>query len=116
MDKDYWEIKIPISTNTRNQLRTGLKTYNILESAWNSTSLDIEIFILVKKNFVDFIVRIMPNNKCKINVNFLLCNKTYLFTYNIKITELRQFPDSEIFYVDNFQVFISITIEVQLQA
>lgn len=39
-----------------------------------------------------------------------------MFTYNIKITEPRQFPDPEIFYVDNFEDSISIAVELSLQA
>ena len=61
-------------------------------------------------------VRIMPNNECKVNVDSLLCNGTYPFTYDVKTTEPGQFTDPKIFHVNNFQVFISVIIEVQLQA
>lgn len=33
MDKDYWVVRILISTETRNKLRTGLKTHGILKGA-----------------------------------------------------------------------------------
>lgn len=102
INKNYWEIKIFISTKIRNKLRTGLKTHDILKDAWNPSSLDIEIFILVKKNYIDFIMRIIPDNKYWVNVNFLLCNETCSFIYNMKTTEPRQFPDLEIFHIDNF--------------
>lgn len=58
----------------------------------------------------------MLDKKCKANVNSLLCNKTYPFMYNMKITEPKQFPDLEKFYIDNFQVFTSVAVEMQLQA
>ena len=34
--------------------------------------------------------------------------------YNMKTIEPGQFPDLEKFYIDNFQVCISVAIEVQL--
>lgn len=90
MDKDYWAIKtIQISIETKDKLRTGLKMHGILKGIWNPTNLNKEIFMSIKKNFVDSLVRIMLGNECKANVGFLLCNETYPFTYNIKTTELR---------------------------
>ena len=116
IDKDYWGIIILIFTKMRDKLRTGLKSYSILKDTWNPASIDIEIFMLVKKNFVDFIMRIIQNNKGKVNINFSLCDESYLFTYYVKTNELRQFPDLEIFYINIFQIFTSIAIEMQLEA
>lgn len=47
-------------------------------------NLNTEIFMLIKKNFVDFLVRIMPDNECKTNVDFLFYDMIYLFTYDVK--------------------------------
>lgn len=58
--------------------------------------------MLVKKFFIDFIVKIMLDNKGKVNIDFLLCNEIYLFTYDIKTTKPRQFPDPKMFHIDNF--------------
>lgn len=116
MDKDYWAIKILISTKIRDKLKTGLKINSIFKSAQNPASFDTKINMSFKKDFVDSIVRIIPNNKCKGDVDFLLCNRTYSFMYDVKTTEPRQFPDLEMSHVDNFQVCISSAMEVQLQA
>lgn len=115
IDKDYYEIKTLISTKTRDKLKTGLKTNDILKNAQNPINLDTNISILIKKNFVDSIMRIMLDNKCKVNNNFLLCNGTYFFIYNVKTTEPRHVPDPKIFHVDNFQIFTNVAIKVQLQ-
>lgn len=112
IDNDYWEITILISTKNRDKLRAGLKTDDILKVAWNLTNLNIDISMLVKWNFVDFMVRIMPDDKCKANVHAPLCNKTYLFTYDIKTIQPGQFSDLGIFHVDNFQICINVAIEV----
>ncbi len=56
----------------------------------------------IKKIFVDSLVRIMSDNRCNTNVDSLLCDGTYLFTYDVKTTEPRQFPDPGMFYVDTF--------------
>lgn len=56
-------------------------------------SLDTEISILIKINFVDFLVRIIPDNECTTNIDFFLYNEIYSFTYNMKTTKLGQFPD-----------------------
>lgn len=72
--------------------------------------------MIVKKNFVDSMVRIILDKKCKANVNFLLCDKIYPFIYDVKTTESGQFPEPIMFYIDNFQVCTSITMEMQLPA
>ena len=116
IDRDYWAIRILISTKIKDKLRTDLKTYGILKDVWNLASLDTEISMSVKKDFVDSLVKIIPDDKCKVNVNSLLCNRTYSFTYDMKTTKPEQFSDPEIFHVDNFQVCTSIAVEVQLQS
>ncbi len=68
------------------------------------------------KEFVDVLIKIMPDNKCKTRVKSLFCDGTYLFKYNMKTTKQGKFPDSGIFYDDSFQICISITVEVQLQS
>ncbi len=45
--------------------------------------------MLIKKNFGNFLVRIILDNECNTNVNSLLCNKTYPFMYDMKIIEPR---------------------------
>ncbi len=87
MDKDYWAIRILIFTKTRDKLRTDLKTHDILKDTWNLVSLNTEISILIKKNFVDFMMKIMPDHECKANVDSLLCDKIYPFIYDEKTTE-----------------------------
>ncbi len=117
MDRDYLAIKIQISTETKDKLRAGLRTHSILKDAWNPTSFDTEISMSIKKDFVDFLVRIMPDNEYKeANVDSLLCDGIYPFTYDVKTTEPRQFPDSGMFYVNNFQVCTSVAIEVRVQS
>ncbi len=76
----------------------------------------MEISISIKKDFVDSLVRIMLDNKCKANVDSLFCDGTYPFTYDVKTIEPRQFPDPEMFHVDNFQVCISVAVEMQVQS
>lgn len=102
MDKDYQAIRILIFIKTKKRLRTGLKTHGILKDALNFASLDTEIFILVKKNFIDFMIRIISDSKCKTNVDFLLYNKTYFFMHDVKTTETEQFSDLKMFYINNF--------------
>ncbi len=61
-------------------------------------------------------VRIMSDNKYKANVDSLFCNWTYSFIYNVRTTELGQFLNLRIFYINNFQVCTSIAVDVQLQS
>lgn len=61
-------------------------------------------------------VRIIPDDEYKINIDSQLYDETYLFTYDIKTTELGQFSDPGMFYVDNFQVCIIVAVKVRLQA
>lgn len=77
MDKNYWAIRILIATKTRDKLGIGLKTYDLLKSAWSLTSLNTEISMLIKKDFIDSIVRIISDNEYKTNVNSLLRNEIY---------------------------------------
>ena len=56
----------------------------------------------------------MLDNKYKVNIDFLFCNKTYPFIYHMKTTKLGQFPDLSIFFINNFQVCTIVAIEVQL--
>ena len=70
----------------------------------------------IKKDFIDYLVRIMLNNECKANVDFLLCDDTYLFMYDMKKTKLEQFPYPKMFHIDNFQVCTSVAVEVQVQS
>ncbi len=70
----------------------------------------------VKKEFVDALVKIMPDDECKTRVEGLLCNGIYTFTYDVKTTKPSEFPDPEVFHVDNFQVGTSVAVEVQLQS
>lgn len=104
MNKDYWVIEILILTKTRDKLGTGLKTHSILKNAWNLTSLNIEISMLIKEDFVDSITRIMSDNRCKAKIDSLLYDETHFFMYNMKTTKPRQFPDLGMFHIDNFQV------------
>ncbi len=116
IDKNYRVIRIQISTEIKDKLRIGLKTYDILKDAGNTASLDIEISMLIKKDFVDSLVRIMLDNECKANDNSLLCDGTYHFMYDVKITEPGQFPDPKIFHINNFQVCTSVAVEMRLQS
>lgn len=115
MDKKYWGIKILISIKTRNKLRDDLKTHGVLKGTWDLASLDTEISMLVKKEFVDVLVKIMPNNKYKTRVEGLLRKRTYPFKYDMKTTKPGEFSHPRIFHVDNFLIGTSIVIEVRLQ-
>lgn len=102
MDKEYWRIQILIFTETRNKLSDGLKTYDVQKSAWDPASSNTELSISVIKKFVDTLVKIMSDDKCKTRIEGLLCNRTYTFKYDVKTTKPGKFPDLEIFHVDNF--------------
>lgn len=115
ISKNYLVIRIQISTKIQEKPRTGLKIYSILKGTWNPKSLNKEISISIKKEFIYFWMRIMPNNKCKAIIDFLLYNGTYFFTYDMKTTKLREFSDLKIFYVKNFQVCTNVAVELQLQ-
>ncbi len=115
MDKEYWGIKVLISTETRNKLRDVLKIHGVLKGAWDPVSLDTELSMSVKKEFVDALIKIMPNDECKTKIEGLLYDGTYPFTYDVKTIKPGEFPDPEVFYVDNFQVATSVAMEVQLQ-
>lgn len=82
----------------------------------NLSSLDTKISMSIKKNLIDFIVKIMSDHKCKTNVDSLLCDEILFFMYDVKTTKPEQFPDSEIFYVDSFQVCTGVTVNMQLQS
>lgn len=70
-----------------------------------------------KKEFVDALVKIMPDDECKTRVEGLLYDGTYPFMHDVKITlKSGEFPDPGIFHVDNFQVGTSVAVEVRLQA
>ena len=114
---DSWKTSICITGNNgekllgnqisdfhqnQRQAKDQIKDLWYFEDAWNLASLDTEISMLVKKNFVNSIVRTMLDDKCKIIIDSLLCNATYSFKYNVKTTEPEEFPDQRIFYVDNF--------------
>ncbi len=70
----------------------------------------------IKKDFVDSLVRIIPDDECKANVDSLLCDGTYPFTYDVKTTKPGQFPDPGIFHVNNFQICTSVAVEVRVQS
>ncbi len=72
--------------------------------------------MLVKKEFVDALVKIMPVDECKTWVEGLLCDGTYPFMYDVKTTKPDEFPDPGVFHVDNFHVGTSVAVEVQLQS
>ncbi len=116
MDKEYWGIKVLISTETKNKLRDGLKTHGVLKGAWDPSSLDTELSMSVKKEFVDALVKIMPDDECKTRVKGLLCDGTYPFTCDVKTTKPGKFPDPGVFHIDNFQVDTSVAVEVRLQS
>ena len=44
----------------------------------------------------------MQDNKCKTNVKSLLCNEIYPFTYDVNSNQPGEFPDLEVFHIDNF--------------
>ncbi len=93
MDKEYWEIKVLISTETRNKLRDGLKTHGVLKRAWDPASLDTELSMSVKKEFVDALVKIIPDDECTTRVKGLLCDGIYPFIYDVKTTKPGEFLD-----------------------
>ncbi len=116
MDRDYWAIKIQISFESKDKLRAGLRTHDILKGTWNPTSLDTEISMSIKKDFVNSLVKIMSNDECKANVDSLFYDDTYPFMYDVKTTEPGQFPDPGMFHVDNFQVCTSVFLDVRVQS
>ncbi len=93
-----------------------MKIHGILKCVWNYTSLDKEISILTKKDFINSLMRIIVDDECKANLDSVLCNETYSFTYNVKMTEPGQFLDPGMFHVNNFQVCTSVLVEVRLQS
>ena len=61
-------------------------------------------------------LKIIPDNNYKANIESLLCNMTYLFKYNMKTIQFIEFSNLEVFYVNNFQVRTNVNMELQLQA
>ncbi len=72
--------------------------------------------MLIKKDFINSLVRILLDDEYKANVDSLFYDMTYLFTYNVKTTELEEFLDPQIIYIDNYQVCTSVAIEMQVQS
>lgn len=70
--------------------------------------------MLVKKKFLNALVKIISDNKYKTQVKGLLCNGTYPFIYDVKTTKLDKFPDPKVFYLKNFQIGTSVIIEMHL--
>lgn len=71
----------------------------------------------VNKKFVDVLmIKIMPDDECKIKVESLLCDRIYRFIYDMKTIKPGKFPNPRVFHIQNFQVGTSIAVEVQLQA
>ncbi len=90
--------------------------HGILKGTWDPASLDTELSMSVKKEFVDALVKIMPDDECKTRVKSLLCDGTYPFTYDVKTTKPGEFPDPGVFHVDNVQVGTSVAMEMRLQS
>lgn len=112
MDKKYLKIKILIFTTSKNKLRNSLKTHGILKSAENLANFDIKLIMLVKKKFVDVLIKIILDNEYKTRIKSLLCNRTYSFICNIKTTKPSKFSDPEIFYIDKFKSSTSVVMEI----
>lgn len=66
--------------------------------------------MLVKKEFVVSMIRIISDNNCKVQVETLIYNETYSFMYDIEITAPRQFPNLKAFNINNFHINTSVTI------
>lgn len=62
----------------------------------------MELSISIKKDFFDFLVKIISDNEYKANIDFLFYDGTDPFTNDVKITESGKFPDPEMLYIDNF--------------
>lgn len=88
LDTNYRTIKLGISIKANDKLRTSLVSKSDFEDIWNSMTLDIKIFILAKKDFIYFIVKIMSKDKCKAKIISLFNISTYPLIYNIKIIAL----------------------------
>lgn len=89
-----------ISTKGKNSLKAKLKIYSVFKNTLDSTNFNTEIFISIKKDLVDFLVEIMPNNKCSYRVKRLLNNKIYSLIYDKKTTKLSKFLNPNILYID----------------
>lgn len=57
-----------IFTKTKNKLRDSLMIYNILKCVCNLASFNTKIFMSIKKEFVNTLIKIMTDNKYKIRV------------------------------------------------
>lgn len=114
INKKYQIIKILIFIRILNKLKDDLKTHNILKSIWELANLNTEIFILINKEFIKVLVKIMPNNKYKTRVKGLFCDGIYSFIYDIKTIKVNKFSNLRIFYTDNFQIKMNIAIKIQL--
>lgn len=64
-----------------------MKTHGISKASWNFVNFNTEISIRLQKTFADSMVKIIPDDKCKVNVDFLLYDGTYPFIYDVKTTE-----------------------------
>lgn len=112
IDVNYWLLKLYISINNRDRMRTKLITKGILGDIWSTSTIKDILSMLANKAFINSIIRIMPEDESKVKVVFLLNNGIFSFTYNIKTTIPGQFPNPRLFYNDNFQADTSMAVEI----
>lgn len=80
IDANYLTIKLVINNEKKDKLRPNLKSKKILKNIWNFIVFNNKVFILAKKEFINLMVRIMLENKCKAKVTYIFNDKTYSFT------------------------------------
>lgn len=71
---------------------------------------------MASKAFIDLIVIIILKDKSKAKVISFFYDRTFLFTYNMKIILPDKFSDSMLIYINNFQEYTSMRIEVQINS
>lgn len=88
IDADYWPLKLCISINNKDKMRTRLMSKNILRDIWSSSAIKNVLFISANKAFIDLIVRIIPEGEFKAKAIFFLNDGTFSFIYDIKTITL----------------------------
>lgn len=102
MDINYYLLKLYININNKNKLKIELMTKGILEDKWSTIAIKNVLFILANKVFINIIVKIMLKRRSKAKIVLFVNNDIFLFMYDIKTMVLGHFPNSKLFYVNNF--------------
>lgn len=72
--------------------------------------LDNKVSILVKKKFIDLVIKMISENKYKAQIAYFFNDGKYQFTYNVRKTTLELFLNLGVYNNKIFQARTSITV------